>query len=307
YKLVLDNTRGGWGFEKDAFYIVDKGKKLKMKTNVAGNLQILCEFGFNEAVLLTDVIEPLMQLFFLRRGFSFIHASTVSKENGYCFCAFPRTGKTNTVLALMQEGYDFMSDDLSIINKEGMVFPYPCPISVKPHNLNALPSLYDKIEGSDFKKKRISLQEWVVSHLAPYYKYARHIIPASWVSSLVDNKEKVYDIKLAGIGQPSKISKLFLLIREHDSKVKIKRIRNMEQLSTRLSASLLFEHVWSLQNYFIYLFAFPDKRCGLLENSQNLQKEIILGALSKTQCYQINIPENVPFNKSFAEYRDLID
>ncbi len=87
-----------------------------------------------------QVLEPVMYLSFLNQGILFMHSAGVSKDGqGYVFPAYGGTGKTTTSLSLMNQGYDFLGDDLLIVDPDkGKVFPYPRPLHVFTYNVQNL-------------------------------------------------------------------------------------------------------------------------------------------------------------------------
>ncbi|NIO36955.1 hypothetical protein GTO27_04545 [Candidatus Bathyarchaeota archaeon] len=69
-----------------------------------------------------------LQMKLLDKGFSFIHASAVARNNEcIIFPAFSDTGKTTTALSFLKDGYDFLGDDKVITDGQN-VFSYPMPV-----------------------------------------------------------------------------------------------------------------------------------------------------------------------------------
>ncbi len=87
-----------------------------------------------------QVLEPVMYLSFLRQGILFMHSAGVSKDgNAYVFPAYGGTGKTTTSMTLMAKGYQFLGDDLLIVDpKKKLVFPYPRPLHIFTYNVRNL-------------------------------------------------------------------------------------------------------------------------------------------------------------------------
>lgn len=71
----------------------------------------------------------------------FAHAAGVARNGeASVFFAGPNTGKTTTVLRLLQDGYDYLSDDWVVIG-QGKAYPVPKTIKVFDYNLVADPAL----------------------------------------------------------------------------------------------------------------------------------------------------------------------
>ncbi len=83
------------------------------------------------------VLEPVLYLSFLKQSVFFIHSAGVSKDGkAYIFPAYGGTGKTTTSMSLLTKGYDFLGDDLLIIDPlKNKVFPYPRPLHVFTYNV----------------------------------------------------------------------------------------------------------------------------------------------------------------------------
>lgn len=312
FDRLLDNYHGVWGADEKYFYIQSSEKRIKLTFDIKNEARLVfyCEIGFNEVQFLT-IVEQIMQVFFLQRGFTFIHGAAVSKrDRGICICAFPRTGKTNTFLSLIlgKEKYEILSDELSIISRNGVVFPYPRSISVEWHNIRLFPSLIDTLAKGFIAKERIKFQVG----LPHRYKVAGLPIPMyeRIINRVFRHWDKAYTLdlsKIGRIGHPTRITKVLFLSRVSNSnKVTIQNIDELDSLTTKLSANISFERIGIHIDYLIYLFAFPDKRNNIIENSIEYQKRIINCAFKNVQCYEVCLPYNVPFKKSFAEYKSLI-
>ncbi|MBA7697217.1 hypothetical protein ES703_105877 [subsurface metagenome] len=313
YNRPLDNYHGVWGADEKYFYMQLSGKRIKLAFDIKNEEPLIfyCEIGFSRVQLLT-IVEQIMQLFFLQKGFTFIHGAAVSKGGrGICICAFPRTGKTNTFLSLMlgQEKYEILSEELSIINQNGMVFPYPHSTSVDCHQLRLFPSLIDLLANGYIAKQKIKFQVWLPNR----YRVAG--LPTPMYNRIINivfrHLDKAYTLdlsKIGRIGHPTKIIKFLLLSRiSNSSKVTIQNIGDLNSLAMKISANVSAERAGIIQrDYLTYLFAFPDKRNTVIENSLDYQRRIIIDALQNVKCYQINLPEGIPFKKLFAEFQSLI-
>lgn len=101
------------------------------------------------------VINPVLQLMFVRNGTSFIHGSTISYKgnNAYLFTGWGGSGKTSTSSALLfdDKNYKFISDDLAIINEHKNVFNNPAISHIYPYNVVGFETLENNIlKGKSF-------------------------------------------------------------------------------------------------------------------------------------------------------------
>ena len=92
-------------------------------------------------VLYTNVLEPLLRWAFVRKGYVLMHGACIAIDGEALYItARTDTGKTTTILQLIREHGDkiqFLSDDMTILTKEGLVLNYPKPLTISLHTLQA--------------------------------------------------------------------------------------------------------------------------------------------------------------------------
>jgi len=88
-----------------------------------------------------QVLEPIMYLALLRQGVVLMHSAGVTRKGqSYVFPAYGGTGKTTTCMSLLQKGFNFLGDDLLLVDAAaGRVYPYPRPLHVFTYNITNLP------------------------------------------------------------------------------------------------------------------------------------------------------------------------
>lgn len=117
------------------------------------------------------------------RGQALIHASGVQLDGQTTlFPAWRSAGKTNTLLSLLRQGADFLSDDRLWVSGDGTATGYPLGVNLQPYNIESFPEIerqYDtdveRLRGEvyDFIDARVdrtgSLPETVVAFLNDTY------------------------------------------------------------------------------------------------------------------------------------------
>lgn len=290
-----------YGRDKEYFYTRDPFSR---KVGIFSNSKVIAESKIDSGWLLKDIIEPLMLLHILPKGYSFLHASAVTKNNkSLIFTAFSGTGKTNLLVSLLKDGYFFLADELPLISKEGVVYPYPKPLSICSHNIKVNPWLTEVISNKNFiKKQKIRL-------LFPFYKI-QNLYGLKYPKSLISRTIQIGLRKIAfrnfsvtpkdigaKIGAPSKIDKVFLLFTNNNLiEPEIEEIKNKKLFATQLWANILGEK----NNFFIktalaYSFGFPEKKNIIGDENLKLGEEVIYGALKDVRCFQLMIPEKEYF------------
>jgi putative flippase GtrA len=95
---------------------------------------------FSLHVLYTNVIEPLLRWSFVRKGYALVHAACVAVDGrAVLVTAQTDTGKTSTILRTVDNyACSFLSDDMTIVGKDGRVLSYPKPLTISNHTLSAV-------------------------------------------------------------------------------------------------------------------------------------------------------------------------
>lgn len=91
-------------------------------------------------VLYTNVVEALLRFVFVERGYMLLHAACMDVDGrGVMLSARTDTGKTGTVLKLLRtsEG-QFLSDDMTIIDRSGAAYSFPKPLTISHHTLHSV-------------------------------------------------------------------------------------------------------------------------------------------------------------------------
>ena len=95
--------------------------------------------------MLHDSVAPSLFLFInntlvplklLQKGYSFVHAACLDHTGeGLLIVAPPNTGKTYTALSLNRAGFNFLSDDLTII-KGNKAYCWPTNLTINPFHID---------------------------------------------------------------------------------------------------------------------------------------------------------------------------
>ena len=95
---------------------------------------------FSRHVLYTNVVEPILRWSFVKKGYALVHAACISFDGqAVLVTARTDTGKTSTILRAV-DNYDcsFLSDDMTIVGKDGSVMSFPKPLTISNHTLSAV-------------------------------------------------------------------------------------------------------------------------------------------------------------------------
>jgi hypothetical protein len=93
-------------------------------------------------VLYTNVVEPVLRWLLVQKGYALVHAACLAaNEKALLVTAATDTGKTTTVLRALSNadaGLAFVSDDMTIISRDGSILTFPKPLTISRHTLAAV-------------------------------------------------------------------------------------------------------------------------------------------------------------------------
>ena len=85
-------------------------------------------------VLYVNLIEPLMRFLMISKGYILLHSACLSL-NGHAvlISAPPDTGKTTLSINCVKKGFNFLSDDMTIIRLPNTALCFPKPMTISAH------------------------------------------------------------------------------------------------------------------------------------------------------------------------------
>jgi len=132
-------------------YKLPYGNARLVFTDLEGQTKVHFTKGYYKYGKLNDLFERIFFIKLLQRGYALIHSASIARDDkAYLITALRDTGKTSTVLSLLEHGFKFMSDDLTIVSPDGYAYCFPEPVSLSsftiPGIINKKPSPTDKIK-----------------------------------------------------------------------------------------------------------------------------------------------------------------
>jgi hypothetical protein len=141
-------------FGEDFLYVPEenyKGGKWKLQAQGFNEERTFAKIDCNALGRLTipgHVIDFLIHLKLLEKGYPIIHASAVSKNGvSFAFASRGGGGKTTVALELAQNGFNLLGDNFVLIHK-GKIYAFPTSLSIFTYNL--APVVADNL---DWKEK----------------------------------------------------------------------------------------------------------------------------------------------------------
>lgn len=131
---------GEYGFfrERDHWIRINMVKLLQPNLDC----RVLVDPGFDGLRLVGYYLEPLVRIRAAVRGDILVHSSSVAMgSNAILLTAWGNTGKTNLMLQLGLDGAERLSDDWTLITRDGRLHGYPRAINILNYNFAAFPEL----------------------------------------------------------------------------------------------------------------------------------------------------------------------
>ena len=213
------------------------------------------------------------QIWNIKNHYTYIHAASVSKNNtATIFSGDAGIGKSSLLFRLSRESsFNFISDDLSVINKDAYTAFLGRLVSLKPYHLSYFPFLKDILSNKmTFIQKlqwRILKQRKLLFRVNPhdlFNNYADNIKIKSFIH-LSNHSKSCFEIKEISLEQLLSIS---LAIFNNEFLLAFNRLNNIASLpeSHFLSSSEIMHDV---KNIYSQVFSKIDKRLVLVPYRSN--------------------------------------
>jgi hypothetical protein len=82
--------------------------------------------GFKVTELLSRLYHLILVLKLVNRGFAMCHATTVARDGeAFLLFGYSGTGKSTLASLMLRQGYEYMSEDFTLVDRDGVVYCYP--------------------------------------------------------------------------------------------------------------------------------------------------------------------------------------
>jgi hypothetical protein len=305
------------GFTEDDLLLLQSknGKPLRVKIpfeQIGRRCEIVCETGVPKVPLLI----PILNLTVLGKGVIPLHAAAFTYNGtGVVVTGWAKGGKTETLLAFMARGAQYVGDEWVYISEDGRrMYGIPEPIRVWDSHLQDLPQYRAKIGSRDRARLR-SLR--LVTQLMERRTRNGRVHASSSLNTtgrllrLLKRQQYVQlpPQKLFGrcvepfTGTPDKI---FFVVSHESGDVKVQPLEPRE-LVRRMVFSLQYERMDFMSYYFKFRFAFPEARNAFIEHAEEFQRDILMRALADKPTYAVYHPYPAPIPALFDAISPFVD
>jgi len=210
-------------------------------------------------------IKAILLLKLIQEGYALLHGGCLNYKGQSILLIAPRDiGKTSTILSLFDgKDFKFMSDDLTIVSKNGKAYSYPERVNIYPYTLTG--NLISPYGYKNPIKRKLSKSHFLILLFWRLF-----------------NKEfsEEREIPQKFISDNGRIEKVFFLSGGGDE---IKKINGEEAAKKIISSTLDLINPTKahLLNFYYYLFSFDVY--GLLAK----EEEIIEQAIKDAECFEV--------------------
>ena len=119
--------------------VIGKGFAMDVSVGPTTEITVSSVVGHSPHVLYTNVVEPIIRWTLVESGTALVHAACFTTgEDAHLITARTDTGKTTTMLKVLDHTGAFVSDDLCLVSADGRVRSYPKPLTISNHTVHAL-------------------------------------------------------------------------------------------------------------------------------------------------------------------------
>jgi hypothetical protein len=283
------------GFTDDAFLILTKRSGGKPEAQipldaVGGAFEMVCRSGLGAVPLLC----PLLDLTMLGKGVAAVHAAAFSYNGkGTMIAGWAGGAKTTTLLAFMANGADFIADDRVYVSPDdNQLFGLPEPISLRARHLNQLPqyrqlvdrrartrlhtlSILGRLAGSVADRGGPAVARRFADRIADFAEDASAVVPPS----------RLFERRMPR----AELAAGFLSIPHEIGDICVEPV-DADWLADRLAFALRSERQRLLARYFAFRFAFPERQSELIEDANEIEREILRHVLRGAATYALYHP-----------------
>lgn len=300
------------------FYYIDKFgacSTLPLSSFLDDQCSILTEHRMAPQTFYSFVLQGIIFFRLLMQDICFVHASAVAfDQTGILLPAWGGTGKTSLLVRFLEDGAQYLGDDLALLSKDGILYSYPTRIRMFYYNFDEFPK-YCAYLGV---RKRLLLHLQRLSQHV--YAGAKKVMPSdSLFLALIARTAILFKnvafcplpVRQIG-GEATKTAEqiplqaVFLLTRVTSDSPSLSKCSSTE-LMERIIASVDEDYSYLNQQFRAYRFLCPERDLITLQNLLQRRFDILIGALTRTQTFHLRIPMDANSAEAYQLARSMVD
>ena len=265
------------------FYNILENKPVRIVTN--------CD---NPNYLQHLIIENFMRYRANFKNCALIHGACFGKgNNSHVFFALGGTGKTIATLNLVSKGYEFLSDDLTYISKNGFAYSYQRSLHFNHKTHESLKHLLMRKRISQSKSAWIETLKFF-SSIAPenLRLFAQRILTFDLLPTLVEHiniDEVIPDVKYR---KKSKIKTVSMIIKTNGKDITVHDNIGYEELAYRAALETHIELLSLGDMWKCFEYASLVQKSNQIFDFYRREIEILKSAFKGKRCFIIEIPQH---------------
>jgi len=298
------------GFTDDAFLVLRGKHNARVKVQVpfaqiGQQCEILCEKGVTRVPLLIAIVN----LTALSKGVIPMHASAFRyKGAGVLTTGWAKGGKTETLLAFMANGATYVGDEWVYLSRDGKyMYGVPEPIKIWDWHLHELPQYQARVGRSDrirwrLLRRTVNILERIMASnvgggSAPMKLLKRGTPILKQQLYVQIPPRRLFD---QGVGPLTDTLDKIFFVASHETPVITVQPMDPQEIAQRMVFSLQEERMDLMAYYRKFRFAFPAMRNDLIEQAEELQREILTRILAHKDAYAVYHPYPVSIPALFT-------
>jgi len=286
-------------FDDENFYVLRGKHKARTKVHIpfdeiGKRLTITCESGLPAVPLLI----PIINLTALSKGILPLHASAFTyNRTGVLVTGWSKGGKTETLLAFMQNGASYIGDEWVYISADGRtIYGIPEPIRLWDWHLQQLPQYSAKVgQGDRLRLKVIKAAQATDNHMPSGVK--KGFLPAKMLNRAAPVLKRqlcvdVHPMRLFGqaaFALRGSLDRVFFTMSHETDTVSVTPIE-VSEIAERMIFSLEYERANFYSFYMMFRFAFPERRNEFIECAETMQRALLMDLLKDKAAYAVYHP-----------------
>jgi hypothetical protein len=306
--LGVDDT----GFTDDDFMLLQgrQGSSLQVRIpfeQVGRRCEIVCESGVARVPLLI----PILNLTVLSKGVIPLHASAFTYNGaGVVVTGWAKGGKTETLLAFMSKGAQYVGDEWIYISEDGQrMYGIPEPIRIWETHLQEVPQFWSKIGRRD--RSRLRLLKLMTNLMERRIRRSSALNITDRLNRLIKRQQYVQVppqrlFERCVESFTASPDNIFYVVSHDSADVKIEPMAPRE-LARQMVFSLQYERMDFMSYYYKFRFAFPERRNAFIEHAEVIQRDILERALADKPTYAVYHPYPAPIPELFDAISPLLE
>jgi hypothetical protein len=284
---------GDAGYNDDGFVLLrgnggHPARSIFPFEDVRDRPEIVCERG----VRAVPHLLALLNLTLLSQGVLPLHASAFTIDGtGVLVTGWSKGGKTEALLAAAARGAHYVGDEWVFLSPDGRMWGLPERIRLWAWHLDQMPKVKAERPGRDRRR----LRAWrslaaaaIAASKGPAPELARKAAP-------VLERQAYLKVPPAGIVGEAKVDlsgnlDAVVLVLSADSPEITVEGAEREEVAARMAASLGEEREPLMSHYRQFRFAFPDRRCALLEEAPQREAALLSQVLDGRPAAKVTHP-----------------